>query len=277
MQIRFSSAAVTGNKSRSIHNLTSGTMPNHMASASELHDQGFYQNLSIYRGQNISQPNLGMGQPMSPQHQQQQQQAQSTRPVSAYYPNATPQGMNGPMTYQMMPEHPQQTSFSNEAIAGQQAMMRGQMLPPQGGQNLNQMMAPSMPNIAHSSGYASNISASQSMQNVNQAQNYPVHYQPQFQQQQQQQQQLQQQQQAGQQQLRGQAKMAEMGELIRRKQQRDHNSQLDIQATGAAGGSPMMLSPNQSQKTILGPNMQMSPLRQLPPTAPKPMVRGARD
>lgn len=31
---------------------------------------------------------------------------------------------------------------------------------------MNPMMAPSMPNIAHASGYASNISASQSMQNV---------------------------------------------------------------------------------------------------------------
>lgn len=254
-------------------------MPNHMASASELHDQGFYQNLSIYRGQNISQPNLG--QPMSPLSGQQQQQQHmhqqmqgnqppSNRPVSAYYPNAGSVPQPNPMGgYQMGDHPPQQTSFSNEALGGpqqqqqqQQMMMRGQMLPPGAqGPNLNQMMAPSMPNIAHSSGYASNIPASQSMHNVNQAQNYPVHYQPQFQQQQQQQQQL-----------RGQAKLAEMGEMLKRRQAAG-GSQLDVQ-TPMGGQSPMMMSPNHqgNQKTILGQNMPMSPLRQLPPTAPKPTV-----
>lgn len=271
-------------------------MPNHMASASELHDQGFYQNLSIYRGQNISQPNLGqpmMSPPLSSGQQQQQQQQQhhhmhqmhqgsnqppSNRPVSAYYPNATPGSGGGPaMAYQMMGEHPQQTSFSNEALGGpqqqqQQMMMRGQMVPPgaAAAANLNQMMAPSMPNIAHSSGYASTIPASQSMHNVNQAQNYPVHYQPQFQQGSQQQQQQQQQ-------LRGQAKLAEMGELLKRRQQQQ-GTQLDIQTPMGGGGgqsmSPMMMSPSHGQKsTIMGPNMPMSPLRQLPPTAPKPTVR----
>lgn len=35
------------NKSRSVHNLANNT------------DQGFYQNLSVYRAQNQSQPNLG--------------------------------------------------------------------------------------------------------------------------------------------------------------------------------------------------------------------------
>lgn len=267
-------SATTGNKSRSIHNLTAGggagqIGPNHMASASELHDQGFYQNLSIYRGQNISQPNLG--QPLSPMgggQQQQQMQQQQNRPVSAYYPNATQGGggIGGQPGYQMMPEHPQQTSYSNEALQNanqqQQLQMRGQMMAPGA---LNQMMAPSMPNIAHSSGYASNIPASQSMHNVNQVnQNYPVHYQPQFTQQQQQQQQL-----------RGQAKMAEMGELLKRRQQQQQGSQLDVQTPMGSNGqsmSPMMMSPNHQQKTIIGQNMPMSPLRQLPPTAPKPTV-----
>jgi afadin len=40
----------TGNKSRSVHNLTSNNNNT---------DQGFYQNLSVYRAQNQSQPNLG--------------------------------------------------------------------------------------------------------------------------------------------------------------------------------------------------------------------------
>lgn len=39
----------TGNKSRSVHNLNSNNNT----------DQGFYQNLSVYRAQNQSQPNLG--------------------------------------------------------------------------------------------------------------------------------------------------------------------------------------------------------------------------
>lgn len=39
---------MSGNKSRSIHNLVGNTT-----------DQGFYQNLSVYRAQNQSQPNLG--------------------------------------------------------------------------------------------------------------------------------------------------------------------------------------------------------------------------
>lgn len=38
---------IVNNKSRSIHNLTGNT------------DQSFYQNLSVYRAQNQSQPNLG--------------------------------------------------------------------------------------------------------------------------------------------------------------------------------------------------------------------------
>lgn len=171
----------------------------------------------------------------------------------------------------MMGDPQQQTSYSNEALQNPNQQLQQQQQPMMRGQ----MMAPSMPNIAHSSGYASNIPASQSMHNVNQAQNYPVHYQPQFQgggggpQQQQQQQSNQ---------LRGQAKLAEMGELLkRRQQQQQQGSQLDIQTAIGPNGqsmSPMMMSPNHQQKTILGQGMPMSPLRQLPPTAPKPTVCG---
>lgn len=250
-------------------------MSNHMASSSELHDQGFYQNLSIYRGQNISQPNLGTIQPLG--GPQQQHQTQNARPASSYYPNATPGvGMVPPegsgMNYQMMPDHPQQGSYSSETMGGphqQQQIVRGPMMVP-GGANLNQMLAPSMPNIAHSSGYASNVPASQSMHNVSQTQNYPVHYQPQFPQAQQQQQQ---------QHMRAHAKLTEMGELLKRRQQHQQyqGSQLDIQTGGGQSMSPMMLSPNQSQKSILGQTMPMSPLRQLPPTAPKPTVSHTRE
>lgn len=41
----------TGTKSRSIHNLA--------GNGNGATDQGFYQNLSVYRAQNQSQPNLG--------------------------------------------------------------------------------------------------------------------------------------------------------------------------------------------------------------------------
>lgn len=45
--INVTVTGIVNNKSRSIHNLTGST------------DQSFYQNLSVYRAQNQSQPNLG--------------------------------------------------------------------------------------------------------------------------------------------------------------------------------------------------------------------------
>lgn len=151
---------------------------------------------------------------------------------------------------------------------------------------MNQMMAPSMPNIAHSSGYASNMSASQSMQNVNminpngpntmaaQSSNYhhaygqpppnqmssatshPHIYHAQDMQQLQHQQQLQFQQQQNQSTLlRGQAKLADMNEMLKRRHQRQQEMMpmhsLDMHHNSA----------------------QLSPVKQLPPTAPKPQVR----
>lgn len=49
LNVYFSTIGSTANKSRSIHNLAGGTSQ----------DQGFYQNLSVYRAQNQSHPNLG--------------------------------------------------------------------------------------------------------------------------------------------------------------------------------------------------------------------------
>lgn len=46
-----------GNKSRSVHNLTGPS--NSAGNVNTAMDQGFYQNLSVYRQQNQSQPNLG--------------------------------------------------------------------------------------------------------------------------------------------------------------------------------------------------------------------------
>ena len=169
--------------------------------------------------------------------------------------------------------------------------------------NRQQMMAPSMPNIAHASGYASNISASQSMQNVNQmAGNYPMYPQhaQQFHDQQQQFQvnpqpspiQIQQQQQQQQASLlRGSAKMAEMGELLKRRNQQQltngimHTNSMDNISTAAQQQWQQqqqhmhipnpMLSPNPRppQPTAQAYHPQ-SPQKQLPPTtAPKPQVK----
>lgn len=127
---------------------------------------------------------------------------------------------------------------------------------------MNQIMAPSMPNIAHSS-FASNISASQSMQNVNMinpynplghsnlmqqqinvATSHPHIYQQDFQLQSH----LLQQQQLNQATLmRG--KLNDMNEMLKRRNQRQQE-----------------MMPMHS----LDGNEQISPVKQLPPTAPKP-------
>lgn len=128
---------------------------------------------------------------------------------------------------------------------------------------MNQIMAPSMPNIAHSS-FASNISASQSMQNVNMinpynplghsnlmqqqqinvATSHPHIYQQDFQLQSH----LMQQQQLNQATLtRG--KLNDMNEMLKRRNQRQQE-----------------MMPMHS----LDGNSQISPIKQLPPTAPKP-------
>lgn len=117
------------------------------------------------------------------------QQQIINRPSSAYYNsnNNSAQSSNIPYGMSLPGQHPGNSSIShpnlNQAITQQQQLMRPGpsnaksanvfMRDSQAQQSLrlmqNQMMAPSMPNIAHSSGYASNIHSanSQSMQNVN--------------------------------------------------------------------------------------------------------------
>ncbi|XP_059614248.1 afadin isoform X4 [Phlebotomus argentipes] len=280
---------MAGNKSRSIHNLAAG----------QVNDQGFYQNLSIYRGQNISQPNLGDRPPMPllqpasssasqmvspPLSNSVSNQQLLSRPASAYFnsnmsSNTLPSPQTAAMSYSMQQQQQQprpKNSFLRES-QGQQSL------------RMNQMLAPSMPNIAHSSGYASNISASQSMQNVNMI-SYPTYP-------------------AGQQpvvaakpptghqhvysppdqaaQMRMQAKMSEMGEMLRRRNQREMMAPMGmldmsssplapIQQGSPMAGKPPMMSPTGGAAAMYGqqpyppPQQQMSPLKQLPPTAPKP-------
>lgn len=148
-----------------------------------------------------------------------------------------------------------------------------------------QMMAPTMPNIAHtSSGYATNIPASQSMQNVSQI---PSNYfmpqqqfqdpaqQIQYQQQHQQNPQLSPNHQASL--LRGTAKMAEMGELIKRQRNLTTNGPVpftnsidNINIPQSIMPPPQMLSPNSLNRQVFLPQ---SPQKQLAPNiAPKPQV-----
>lgn len=174
---------------------------------------------------------------------------------------------------------------------------------------LNPMMAPSMPNIAHSSGYATNMTASQSMQNVNmihpnyygqpmqtvqsnQLMNaaFPNGYNPELSKSQE-----------------NAAQTLDMAEMARRRQQRQQDMMpmysLDVNVHNSQNSMPnlssgsMLLSPNgQNQGDLTnsfranatmtkghsshpGINyshnaQQMNPgmVKQFPPTAPKPQV-----
>lgn len=254
--------------------------------------------------QSPSNPNIPNTQPtstgnlMQPNHSQSmmgynQIPSPAQAPQHISHPNLTgapnansPISANRPPTLpnKMMPPQQLSGNFMRESQSQHSLRMSQQ----------HQMMAPSMPNIAHASGFANNIPASQSMQNMNQMPgNYPMYHPQQAQQMQQQQQQQfqdapqqfqpnpqvspnnqQQQQQHHQHQhqtslLRGQAKMVEMGELLKRQK----TQQL-------VNGGPMHFA--NSMDNIHSPANQMmtpaqnfhpqSPQKQLPPTAPKPQV-----
>lgn len=237
------------------------------------------------------------------------QQQFSNRPSSAYFNNTTKaniltnNGSNSTLSAQQMPLHyvmgPNASAnvgnvmqqHQMHATANNRAM-NAFVRDAQNQQSLrmNQMMAPSMPNIAHSSGYQSNISSSQSMQNVNMihpnyyvqpspnttAANYPNGYgipdsqQPQ------------------------QPQTLDLAELRRRGQQIPMYS-LDVNVQNSmpnlSAGS-MLISPNghpndphHAQSYRANPSLNKthasqpginylhnSPVKQLPPTAPKPQV-----
>uniref|UniRef100_A0A1Y9H9G7 Afadin n=2 Tax=Cellia TaxID=44534 RepID=A0A1Y9H9G7_9DIPT len=367
----------TANKSRSIHNLVGGGSAGAIASVGNSQDQGFYQNLSVYRAQNQSHPNLGDRPPMplqpslnSPgasstvhhqqqqmmqhQHQHQPQQHQQhpilNRPASAYFNSnnnsnninpsnlllTTPNTMSYTMPNQQQPNNSNIGNLANISQQQQQQQQqqgnmntlnnrlaasmgsKQQAVPPPGGAagnsgnvngfmrdvqtqqslRMNQMMvAPSMPNIAHSvagsgSGVSypnpgGGISASQSMQNVNvipggpgspagsynyhgsangspmlSPQMYPHDGQ----------------QQGGQHHsslLRGQAKLAEMNELIKRRQQQQ---QQPVSYNSASINKP----PQQQQGQGVGtmpPTTAPKPLRSqddqppLPPASTHPLFK----
>ncbi|XP_058467060.1 afadin isoform X5 [Malaya genurostris] len=341
----------SANKSRSIHNLAGGSSQ----------DQGFYQNLSVYRAQNQSHPNLGERPPMPLQTSlnspgasissgNSQQQSILSRPASAYFNsnnNINPSSAlllttpTNSMSYAAMPNqqqqqqqlppshHQQQPLSSNishlnlgatgsntmnnrlQKMQHQQQQQQQQQMgmnnfvrDSQGQQSLrlNQMMAPSMPNIAHSfqqqqppqqphqhpTQHPSGLSASQSMQNVNMIasgfgyQNGSPMMSPQLYPSEQQQQQQQQQHASL---LRGQAKLAEMNELIKRRNQVVPPQQRPQNPDSSMMPSPSMPQQQQQQHhqgysgASPHPSTPLTSHKQLPPTtAPKPQLRpGATD
>jgi hypothetical protein len=190
--------------------------------------------------------------------------------------NASSSITNSPITPHRPPIMPNKTTQQQNVGFIRDARMNSQQ----------QMMAPSMPNIAHtSSGYATNIPASQSMQSVNPIPgNYYIPQQQfqdttqQMQYQQQQNPQLSPNHQASL--LRGTAKMTEMGELLKR-QQRNHPSNGPIHFANSMDNihipqsntlsHPQMLSPNSQNRQSYHPQ---SPQKQpAPNTAPKPQVK----
>ncbi|XP_053670989.1 afadin [Anopheles nili] len=364
----------SANKSRSIHNLAGGGVGGGSAGAigpsMNSQDQGFYQNLSVYRAQNQSHPNLGERPPMplqpslnSPgasgsvhhqqqqmlqqQHQHQLQQHQQhpilNRPASAYFNSNNSSNSSNPnnlllttpntMSYTMPNQQPNNSNNNgNVTNISQQQQQQGNMNTlnnrlastmggkqqqtlPQGGPGnngnvngfmrdvqaqqslrLNQMMAPSMPNIAHSVAggvYPSpgGISASQSMQNVNvipggpgsPAGGYNYHgsangspmLSPQMYPHDGQQQLTAQQHHSSL--LRGQAKLAEMNELIKRRQQQQQ--QPVAYNTANANKPPQQQQQQQGQNSMMPPTTAPKPLRAqddqppLPPPSTHPLFK----
>lgn len=162
---------------------------------------------------------------------------------------------------------------------------------------MNPMMAPSMPNIAHSSGYSTNITASQSMQNVNMI--HPNYY-------------VQPMQQPNPNQMMNASfsngysaempkiqentQTLDMAELARRRQQRQQEMvpmyALDVNVHNSQNSMPnlssgsMLLSPGANPNDLMNNFRTNATLtkghssqsginyvqKQLPPTAPKPQV-----
>lgn len=227
---------------------------NMMAPASSIPSQLQQQQSSAQLTTHISHPNL------------------SNMPSSSTNPNSSLVQM--PLTANRPPILPNKNNFMRESQSQHSLRMTHQQQPPQSQQSQQQMMAPSMPNIAHASGYATNISASQSMQNVNQ--NYPL-YNPQ-------QSQLSPSQHQQNSLIRGQAKMAEMNEMLKRRNNQQpqqmngmvHTNSMDNISMNpphqfAAGSAQQQL---QQSKPFGSGNLPQSPQKQLPPTtAPKPQVR----
>jgi hypothetical protein len=267
-----------------VMNLSSPSTPNipNAQSTSTGNLMGFNQiNNSISNNNNNSINNNMMPSPA--------QHAHISHPNLGGMSNASSSITNSPITTHrppMMPKMQQQQQQAQQQMGGNFMRDTQSQLSLRLNQQQQQMMAPSMPNIAHASGYASNIPASQSMQNVNQIPgNYTMYHpqqqqaQPQFQDpniQYQQNPQLSPNHQAAL--MRGTAKIAEMSELIKRQQR---NQQMPTNGPIHFANSMdnisippnPMLSPgahrNPPQQNAYHPQ---SPQKLAPNTAPKPQV-----
>lgn len=251
--------------------LTQGNTPTSMTNVMNRPASAYYNsnssnvmNLSSPSTPNI--PNSTSAQQHQPQstssmgNLMQQQQAQASMMPYTAHPNlsgmsnASSSITNSPITAHRPPMIPNKQ---------QQQMRMGQQ---------QQMMAPSMPNIAHASGYASNIPASQSMQNVNVISgNFPMYQQHDL---------PPQQHSPGQQAslLRGTAKMAEMSEMLKRQQNNQRPSNGPLHFANSMDNihiPPPMLSPSSHPRSSAAqvfhpqsPQKSHAP----PSTAPKPQV-----
>lgn len=195
------------------------------------------------------------------------------RPASSYYqtnnanfPNqhhhisASSTNLNG-MGQQQQPQmHPQSMTMGNRGGKLSQQSLR-----------MNPMMAPSMPNIAGSNGgQPMGITSSQSMLNVNEHSLYPNnnqmmdqyhHNQP------------------TPAQIRGHGKMMEMGEMMRRNQQRQEMDQAQMNLLNIPPKQPsMMHSPVKQHMAppATAPKPQKGEdMPPLPPTATHPLYKGS--
>lgn len=230
-----------------------------------------------------------------------------SRPASAYFNtnnksnNTMPSQMSG---HYVLPSNSNMAGnnlLTNQSHTMNNRSMNAFVRDTQNQQSLrmNPMMAPSMPNIAHSSGYSTNITASQSMQNVNMI--HPNYYvQPM------------QQQNPNQMmnatfsngyssdmpKIQENTQTLDMAELARRRQQRQQQEGVPMYALDVNVHNSQNSMPNLSSGSMLlspgsNPNDMMSNFRanatltkghssqqsinympkQLPPTAPKPQVR----
>lgn len=251
-----------------------GAIPTSMTNVMNRPASAYFNNSNSSNVMNLSSPST----PNIPNSTSTQQQAppQGTSSMGNLMQHQAQASM---MPYNAHISHPNLSGMSNASssitnspiTAHRPPMIPNKQQPQQMrmGPQQQQMMAPSMPNIAHASGYASNIPASQSMQNVNV--NFPM-----YQQHDMPPQQISPNQQASL--LRGTAKMAEMSEMIKRQQQGQRPSNGPIQFANSMDNihiPPPMLSPGAHPRSSAAqvfhpqsPQKSHAP----PSTAPKPQV-----
>lgn len=253
--------------------LAQGNAPTSMTNVMNRPASAYFNNSNSSNVMNLSSPST----PNIPNSTTTQQQ-QSTSSMGNLMQQAQMMPFNAPPHI----SHPNLGGMSNASSSITNSPItahRPPMIPNKSQQQMRmgpqqQMMAPSMPNIAHASGYASNIPASQSMQNVNVIpSNFPM-----YQQHEMPPQQISPNQQASL--LRGNAKMAEMSEMLKRQQQQGNQRPTNgpIHFANSMDNihiPPPMLSPGAHPRSSAAQvfHPQSPQKSHAPPnTAPKPQV-----